>query len=58
MQNTIQLLQNKTWQLLNLPKGRKAIGCKWVFKVKQNVDGEIDCYSSVEGVDYDFFCTC
>jgi hypothetical protein len=39
------LLQNKTWQILKLPKGRKAIGYKWAFKVKQNVDGEIDCYS-------------
>jgi hypothetical protein len=25
-------------------EGRKAIDCNWVFRVKQNVDGEIDHY--------------
>jgi hypothetical protein len=27
------LLQNKTWKLVELPKGRKTIGCKWVCKM-------------------------
>jgi hypothetical protein len=27
-------------------EGRKAIDCKWVFRVKQNVDGEIDHYKT------------
>ena len=29
----------QTWQLLNLPKGNDAIGVKWIYKIKFNVDG-------------------
>ena len=25
------LMENKTWELVKLPEGRRAIGCKWVF---------------------------
>ncbi|KAL6310823.1 hypothetical protein AAG906_017309 [Vitis piasezkii] len=35
------LVKNKTWSLVPLPPKRKAIGCKWVFKVKENPDGNI-----------------
>ena len=55
------LMENGTWRLEELPKGRKAIACKWVFKIKRQVDGSIERYkarlcakgfSQVEGVDY------
>jgi hypothetical protein len=32
---------NATWELVALPKDKKAIGCKWVYKVKHNVDGSV-----------------
>lgn len=32
---------NRTWDLVELPKGKKAIGCKWVFKVKPKSSGEL-----------------
>jgi hypothetical protein len=35
---------NNTWSLVPFPKGRKPIFCKWVFKIKHGVDGEIKCY--------------
>ncbi|KAG8486951.1 hypothetical protein CXB51_020530 [Gossypium anomalum] len=35
------LLANSTWELCPLPSGRKAIGCKWLFKIKKNPDGTI-----------------
>jgi len=56
------LIKNKTWQLVDLPRNRKAIGCKWVFKAKRNALGEIDRYkarlvakgfSQTQGIDYD-----
>ena len=25
------LMENKTWELVRLPTGRKPVGCKWVF---------------------------
>jgi hypothetical protein len=32
------LVVNNTWSLLPLPKGRKPISCKWVFKIKHEVE--------------------
>ena len=46
---------------MNLPKGRKAIDNKWVFKIKRKPDGTVDRYkarlvvrgfSQIEGVDF------
>lgn len=53
---------NETWQLMELPKGRKAIGSKWVFKNKEDGNGNIvrrkarmvaQGFSQKFGVDYD-----
>lgn len=32
---------NNTWELVQLPKGKRAISTKWIFKTKRNNDGEI-----------------
>lgn len=33
VQEEIKAVQkNKTWTLTKLPAGKKAVGCKWVFK--------------------------
>ena len=42
------LIENKTWKLVELPPGRKAIGCKWVFKLKHDVDGKVERQMDVE----------
>ena len=36
------LQKNKTWDLLPLPAGKRAVGCKWVFTVKQTPEGKVD----------------
>ncbi|CAJ2668996.1 unnamed protein product [Trifolium pratense] len=36
------LQRNQTWTLVKLPPNRKAIGCKWVFRTKENPDGSIN----------------
>jgi transposase InsO family protein len=40
------LLQNGTWELVELPPGAKAIGSGWVFRVKRNADGSIERYKA------------
>jgi hypothetical protein len=35
-----------TWTLAPLPIGRKAIGCKWVFRLKYHTDGSIARYKA------------
>jgi hypothetical protein len=37
---------NATWELVVLPKDKKAIGCKWVYKVKHNADGFVNRYKA------------
>lgn len=40
------LITNKTWDLISMPKDKKVIGCKWVFKIKRNSDGSISRYKA------------
>jgi hypothetical protein len=39
-------MENGTWELAQLPPGRKAIGSKWVFKVKRNPHGSVERYNA------------
>ncbi|MCO5588521.1 hypothetical protein L7F22_042478 [Adiantum nelumboides] len=40
------LYGNETWELVPLPKGKKPIGCRWVYKVKHNRDGRVSRYKT------------
>ena len=31
-----------TWDLVDLPSRKTAIGCKWVYKIKTRSDGTVD----------------
>ena len=55
------ILQNHTWELVDLPPGCKPLGYKWIFKKKLKASGSIDKYKARlvvkgykkrEGVDY------
>ncbi|KAL6312245.1 hypothetical protein AAG906_020789 [Vitis piasezkii] len=35
------LEDNHTWKLVDLPQGKKVVGCKWVFAIKVNPDGSV-----------------
>ena len=34
-------LKNETWELTNLPPGKRALSMKWVFKAKHDIDGNL-----------------
>ena len=40
------LHKTRTWDLVDLPSGKSAIGCKWVYKIKTRSDGTIDRYKA------------
>ena len=53
--------KNESWNLVQLPAGRKFVGRKWLFKKKLNVKGKVEKYKScleakgyyqVEGIDF------
>ncbi|KAK8636264.1 hypothetical protein V6N13_004968 [Hibiscus sabdariffa] len=53
---------NQVWTLVEPPEGIKPIGCKWVFKKKTDMDGNVQTYKGrldakgyrqIHGIDYD-----
>lgn len=36
------LQKNNTWELTELPPGRKVVGCRWLFTVKHKADGSVE----------------
>ena len=55
------LIENETWELAQLPKGRLVIDTRWTFKKKIGIDGEKDRYKArycakgftqLKGIDY------
>ncbi|KAK0605121.1 hypothetical protein LWI29_022943 [Acer saccharum] len=56
------MFDNKVWSLVDLPKGIKPIGCKWVYERKRGMDGNVETfkarlvakgYTQKEGIDYE-----
>ena len=56
------IIKNNTWELVELPRGKQTIGCKWLYKPKLNADGTIKKlkarlvakgYTQKEGIDYE-----
>ncbi|GJR38490.1 pol polyprotein [Tanacetum coccineum] len=43
------ILQNHTWELVDLPPGCKPLGYKWIFKKKMKADGTVDKYKARVG---------
>ncbi|KAL0431973.1 UNVERIFIED_CONTAM: Retrovirus-related Pol polyprotein from transposon TNT 1-94 [Sesamum radiatum] len=40
------IMQNHTWELMDLPPGSTPLGCKWILKRKYKADGSIDKYKA------------
>ena len=62
MKHEIQALEkNGTWTMENLPPGKRALGCQWVYRIKYRSDGSVERLKSrlvvfgnhqQEGIDY------
>jgi hypothetical protein len=55
------LERNATWDLVELPREKKTVVCKWVYKLKNGVDDKMEKYkarlvakgySQKEGIDF------
>lgn len=63
MEDEMKSLQkNQTYELVKLPKGKKALKNKWDFKLKKNADGNIvkhkarlvvKGFQQKQGIDFD-----
>ena len=62
MKSNLEFVNNKnTWNLCDLPQGRKALTTKWIYNVNNNVEGSLDhlkgillakCCSPKEGIEF------
>jgi len=63
MDEELQALEKThTWDYVDLPPGKRPIGCKWIYKIKTHFDGTIERYkarlvakgySQEYGIDYE-----
>ena len=42
----LALQKSNTWEVMPLPKGKRTVGCRWVFTIKYKADGSIDRYKA------------
>ena len=55
------LKKNNIWELVDLPKGKRKMGCNWVFTTKHRGNGTLEThkmrlvakgYTQTHGIDY------
>ena len=53
------LKKNDTWELITLPRGKRTVGCRWVYTLKHKADGSIERarivakgFTQTYGIDY------
>jgi hypothetical protein len=56
------IVKNSAWEIVPRPVDKSVVGSRWIYKVKQVVDGSLEKYkarfvargfSQIEGIDYD-----
>ena len=61
MEEMSALKKDDTWEVVNLPKGKRKVGCKWVFTTKHRANDALERYNmrlvakgyiQTHGIDY------
>ena len=56
------IVKNSAWEVVPRPVKKSVVGYRWIYKVKQSLDGSVEKYkarfvargfSQVEGIDYE-----
>ena len=56
------MYSNQTWDFVKAPNGIKLVSCKWIYKRKRGIDGNVETfkarlvvkgYTQKEGIDYE-----
>ena len=56
------IFRNSAWEIVPRPVGKSVVGSRWIYKVKQAADGNVEKYkarfvawgfSQIEGIDYE-----
>ena len=56
------IVRNSAWEIVPRPVGKSLVGSRWIYKVKQAVDGSVEKYkaifvswgfSQIKGIDYE-----
>ena len=56
------IVKNSAWEIVPRPIDKSMVGSRWIYKVKQVVDGSVEKYkarfvargfSHIKGIDYD-----
>ena len=53
MEEEISALEkNETWKKCDLQKGKKTVGCMWLYSIKYLVDGTIERHKAIVAQGY------
>ena len=61
MHTLLHVLAHKTWEIVERPKGKNIVECKWIFTLKYKANGSLERhkarlvarkYTQTYGVDY------
>lgn len=45
-EETKALEENDTWEIMELPPGKRAISSRWVFRIKKDANGDVERYKA------------